>query len=149
MRSYAEASWWFLDLRVALAPRCQCQPWTVPEAGLITNPPGFVLCSFGAFLRFLQILASVFLFLVFSICQECGTECGPDSLQIRPDFSLCSFGAFLRIFLQIFEGVTNRIPSAISVMVKFRSFLILFMFGTFSSFLSLFVSRDFFQVLLL
>ena len=39
------------DLRVALAPRCQCQPWTAPEAGLITNPPGFVLCSFGAFLR--------------------------------------------------------------------------------------------------
>ena len=47
------------------------------------------------------------------------------------------------------EGVTNRFPSAISAMVKFRSFLILFMFGTFSFFLSLFVSRDFFQVLLL
>ena len=43
-------------------------------------------------------------------------------------------------FLQILEGVTNRIPSAISVMVKFRSFLILFMFGTFS-FFSLFAFR--------
>ena len=53
-----------------------------------------------------------------------------------PGFFPLYFWRISAIFWQIFEGVTNRIPSAISVMVKFRSFLILFMFGTFSFSLS-------------
>ena len=167
---------------MALAPRCQCHPWTllnfavpVPRSAggagakvsvsAVDRSRGRTHHKFARVCPlqfwcisaiFLQILASVFLFLVFSICQECGTECGPDSLQIRPDFSLCSFGAFLRIFCRFLRVSQTgfRVLFLSRSSFFFHFFLVSFVSHSFHVwhvfiFPSLCVLRDFFQVLLL